>query len=164
MHNTRKKVILSETLIIKDKLHQRSSRNRLLQLRILFDLSIKEAAQKSNTTAETWSKHEKLGDFLSVNLCLTISNAFNIPPWYIGGYDLMKENTVEEKLLKARHMHYDNVEQMLSFFKLDSHGWKSKILESLYLTNYLMILNKNYVDLANKIYSRLKQGNKYNSP
>lgn len=157
MHNTRKKVILSETLIIKDKVHQRSSRNRLLQLRILFDLSIKEAAQKGNTTAETWSKHEKLGDFLSVNLCLTISNAFNIPPWYIGGYDLMKENTVEEKLLKARYMHYDTVEQMLSFFKLDCHGWKSKIFNSPHLSNYLSILNKNYIHLVNEIYSQLKK-------
>lgn len=158
MHNTREKIILSKTLIIKDT-QQRSSRsrNRLLQLRILFDLSLKEAAQKGNITYETWSKHEKLGDFLSINLCLTISSAFNIPPWYIGGYDLMKENTLEKKLLKARHMHYDSVEQMLLFFKLDGHGWKSKIFSSPYLSNYLSILNKNYVHLASEIYSQLKQ-------
>lgn len=78
---------------------------RLKSARVNQNLLIKELAEKSGVTVATIGTLEHNKQRADLTTLSKLSKALNISIVYLGGFDDMPENTLPEKIRKARFFH-----------------------------------------------------------
>ncbi|WP_445667260.1 helix-turn-helix domain-containing protein [Paenibacillus sp. FSL K6-1230] len=100
---------------------------RIRYHRILRSLTIVELAAKAGISVVALSRIERNVNPAKIHTLQTLSKILGQPVSYLGCYDGMLENTLGEKIKKARHYHGLTKRELSARIKVDAktiHNWE----------------------------------------
>ncbi|WP_433943345.1 helix-turn-helix domain-containing protein [Paenibacillus sp. SN-8-1] len=89
------------------------------QARLLMDITIKELALRSGMTPESISNIERHKQIPSLKKLKILSEVLNMPIYYLGCYEALPENTLGQKIKKARFFNGLTAIELAEMFNVD---------------------------------------------
>ncbi|MDF2502562.1 MAG: putative transcription factor, like protein [Clostridium sp.] len=127
-----------------------STAYRIKEIRLQKNLSIKELSSLSNISYNYITALESGRYIPSFKVLNKLSKVLDVPIWYLGYFENIKEDSPQNKFKKARYYHGHTRKDVAIELGLNEHtikDWEEKVFNPL---NIYLEKIKAYMDILNK--------------